>query len=466
MPMFAPWVHRRVGAGVSECMSMRVSPWRVPGARAPAAVRAAVCRRCFHPAPPVLAKKKDPYDLLGVPKSASASDIKRAYYQQAKQWHPDTNKDPAAKDKFQEIQHAYDILSDESKKAQYDMHGHSDPSQAGFGGSGGFPGGFPGGDFGGFAGFGGFQGGNPFEELLRNFAGDSGDRNEGRYGRDVHVSMRISFMEAVKGVEKVVKYERLVECGDCHGSGVKKGYEKSACRLCGGSGEQVFIRGGFRMSTTCPACGGVGIHVPPGSECNTCGGVTKAEIPQQVTVNIPAGVDNDMHVRVSGKGHEPYIGSGPAGDLVVRLEVLQHPKFRREGTDIFVTASVPLHMAILGGAITVPTIDGDVELVVPPGTQPEERKRMPKRGVVNATSSSAPRGDQYVTLKVMIPTKITPAQRKAFMAAFDLETTEDSHPQPDTHSRASEGSSSKRKDTDGGGFFDHLKKGFGMHKDK
>ncbi|KAJ3029583.1 UNVERIFIED_CONTAM: hypothetical protein HDU68_011706, partial [Siphonaria sp. JEL0065] len=280
------------------------------------------------------AKKLDPYELLGVSKTASASEIKKAYYAKAKEYHPDTNKDPIAKDKFQDLQGAYDILSDEKKKAAYDTYGHADPSAQGFGGgagAGGFPGGFPGG-FGGFGGFGGGGSGHPFEDLFRGFAGGggagpSGFGAESQYGRDVNVSTRISFMEAVKGTEKSISYQSVVNCDECSGSGVKKGHKKSSCGTCGGTGQQTFIRGGFHMSTTCSTCGGSGVHIPRNAMCKPCDGQGRVMTVKSATVNIPAGVDHGMKVRVARKGDSPMGGDGVAGDLYVHLEVTPHPKF-------------------------------------------------------------------------------------------------------------------------------------------
>ncbi|KAJ3311473.1 hypothetical protein HDU76_003115, partial [Blyttiomyces sp. JEL0837] len=338
----------------------------------------------FHSSALALASKRDPYEVLGVSKSASASEIKKAYYQKAKEYHPDTNKDPASKEKFVELQHAYEILSDDQKKAAYDQFGHSD-------GQDGFPGGGPGAGFnGGFSGFGPGQGADIFEQLFKGFAGGGGFPGAGgragfggfgsSVGQDVSLKMRIGFMEAAKGAEKPLTYRSVQKCDDCSGSGLKKGAKKSTCGVCGGSGQQVFMRGGFHMSATCGSCGGSGQHIPPNSQCRKCDGIGRVQELKTVTVTIPAGVDNGMKVRLARKGDVPLEGDGPAGDLYVLLEVDPHPVFKRDGSDILVNATVPLQMAILGGTIRVPTIDGDVELKIPPGTQPEERKRLPKRG--------------------------------------------------------------------------------------
>ncbi|KAJ3224126.1 hypothetical protein HDU81_008730 [Chytriomyces hyalinus] len=409
----------------------------------------------FHSSAIHLSKKqKNPYDLLGVDKTASANEIKKAYYAKAKQYHPDTNKDPSAKDKFQELQQAYDILSDENKKASFDQYGHADGNQ-GFGGDAG-AGGFPGG-FGGFGGFGGGpqNGGHIFEELFRNFGGGGArgyDVNEP--GRDVNVSMRIGFMEAVKGVEKAVNYQSVVNCDECKGSGIKKGAKKSECGTCGGTGTQTFIRGGFQMSTTCTTCGGSGVHIPRGAQCSPCDGKGRVIKVKSTTVVIPAGVDNLMKVRVAGKGDAPMSGEGPAGDLYVHLEVQPHPKFHREGRDIFVTATVPLHMAILGGSVRVPTIDGDVDLKIPAGTQPEEKKRLANRGVVKIGRSD--RGDQYVTIKIAIPREISESQRKAFMEAFGISEPKEDATTDSTNEKSSGGTDAKPN------LFDRLKKNLGM----
>ncbi|KAI9337577.1 hypothetical protein BDR26DRAFT_935643 [Obelidium mucronatum] len=433
--------------------------------------RAAVLLRApqsrFHAsAAPLSRKKSDPYELLGVAKTASPAEIKKAYYAKAKQFHPDTNKDPAAKDKFQDLQGAYDILSDETKKAAYDTYGHADPSAQGFGGGAGGPGGFhqggfPGG-FGGFGGFGGAGGGaGGFEDLFRQFAGGGGAGSSGfaesQYGRDVNVSSRITFMEAVKGTEKTISYQSVVSCEECSGSGVKKGHKKSSCGTCGWQRPS-----GFHMSTTCSTCGGSGVHIPRSSMCKPCDGQGRVMTVKSATVNIPAGVDHGMKVRVSRKGDAPMSGDGPAGDLFVHLEVTPHPKFHRDGSDIFVSASVPLHMAILGGTIRVPTVDGDVDLKIAPGTQPEERKRLQKRGVVKVAGrggSGGDRGDQYVTIKIAIPRQITDSQRAAFMEAFGLKPEGDAS--GTTEAEVKDDDTSDSCDTKGT-IFDKIKQGLGM----
>ncbi|KAJ3232872.1 hypothetical protein HDU81_002617 [Chytriomyces hyalinus] len=431
---------------------------------------------------------KDPYKLLGVDKTASPNEIKKAYYAKAKELHPDTNKDPDAKDKFHELQQAYDILSDEKKKASFDQYGQAEPN-TGFGGgnagpsgysgggfpggsggsggfSGGFPGassgGFPGGGFEGFGGFGAFggfdrgpqSGGTIFDEIFRNFGGTGGRgfNNSSEAGRDVNVSLRIGFMEAVKGVDKSVNYQSVANCDTCGGSGMKKGAKQTRCATCGGSGSQTYVRGGFQMSTTCTTCGGSGMHIPRDAQCPPCQGQGKAVKVNSATVVIPAGVDNGTKVRVPGKGDAALTGNGPAGDLYVHLEVQPHPIFYREGRDIFVTASVPLHMALLGGTVRVPTVDGDVELTIPPGTQPDEKKRLPNRGVVRVGRKD--RGDEYVTIKIDIPRHLSENQRRAFLEAFDLsgpDAADSAHANADSHSEAKEEN-----------MFDRMKRRMGM----
>ncbi|KAJ3238697.1 hypothetical protein HDU78_003378 [Chytriomyces hyalinus] len=439
----------------------------------------------IHASVPHLANRpnKDPYNLLGVDKKASPNEIKKAYYAKAKELHPDTSKDPDAKDKFHELQQAYDILSDEKKRASFDQQGQAEPN-SGFGGnagasgfpggsggfsgefSGGFPGGtssgFPGGGFGGFGGFGAFggfdrgpqNGGTMFDEIFRNFGGGAaGARgfNGNEAGRDVNVSLRIGFMEAIKGVDRLVNYQSVANCDVCGGSGMKKGAKQTRCGTCGGSGSQTYIRGGFQMSTTCTTCGGSGMHIPRDAQCPPCQGQGRAIKVNSATVTIPAGVDNGMKVRVSGKGDAALTGNGPAGDLYVHLEVQPHPVFRREGRDIFVTASVPLHMALLGGTVRVPTVDGDVELTIPPGTQPDDKKRLPNRGVVRVGRKD--RGDEYVTIKIDIPRHISENQRKAFLEAFEL--TESNA----TDSDASNTSHAEAKEEN---LFDRMKRKMGM----
>ena len=288
------------------------------------------CRNLIHiKLGPLLQLKRDAYETLGLSKSASASEIKKAYYQLAKQYHPDTNKDPKAKEKFVEIQQAYEILSDDSKKAHYDQFGHNGfdgtGQQSNPGGFGGFSGGFPGGFGAGQSSSGGFPGGfghDIFEQLFNGMGGGrSSAAREMAMGRDIELSLGIGFMDAVKGTTKQISFEAITKCDPCGGSGLKSGVKAKKCGTCNGTGQTVFSRGGFLMSTTCQSCGGSGTVVPPGSNCRSCAGKGRVRERKTVEVDIPAGVDDGSRIRLSKQGHAPLEGNGPNGDLFVQLKV-------------------------------------------------------------------------------------------------------------------------------------------------
>eukprot|EP00842_Homolaphlyctis_polyrhiza_P001394 jgi/Hompol1/2255/HPOL_005915-RA len=390
--------------------------------------------------------KKDPYDTLGVSKSSSANEIKKAYYQLAKQYHPDTNKDASAKEKFVEIQEAYEILSDEQKRAQYDQYGKS----AFDGGGSGFPGGFGGfgGGPGGFGGAGGpFAGANIFEQMFGNFGAGAGGRRQTHFvGEDISTSMNITFMEAAKGTKKPLSYVSVRNCQPCSGSGLKPGQKASTCGVCKGTGQVVFSRGGFHMATTCDACGGSGKTVPQSAKCNSCNGAGRVRERQSIIVDIPAGVEDSMRIRLAGQGDAPLDGEGASGDLFVVLNVGKHNIFKRDGADVLMNATIPLNTAILGGSIRIPTIDGDVDLTIPPGTQSNDRKVLRRRGVPNVSagrrnsSGELERGDQWVTLQVSIPKTLTEKQKRLIEEAFGPSSSASGSDSPSSASKSSRSS--------------------------
>ncbi|KAG0170591.1 hypothetical protein DFQ30_002262 [Apophysomyces sp. BC1015] len=356
---------------------------------------------------PSSAAKKDPYEVLGVKKAASASDIKKAYYGLAKKYHPDTNKDKDAREKFVQIQEAYEILSDDQKRQQYDQFGHGFDGAGGAGGPGGFHGsGFPGGFdpndifsqfFGG--GFGG--GGRP---------GAGGDPFRAMQGDNIEASMNLTFMEAVKGAIKYVDVDKVVNCSPCKGSGLRPGKEKMTCSTCRGTGTQTVMLGAFHMQSTCSACGGAGSTIPHGAGCPSCNSMGKVRERKKVEVKIPAGVDQTSVLRVRGEGDSPVQGHGPSGDLLLRFNVLPSKIFRRKNNDILVDVKIPFYKAILGGRIRIPTVDGDVELKVPQGSQPGDNVALRGRGIQHL--ERAIKGDQIVTLKVELPRSLHGKQRE------------------------------------------------------
>ncbi|KAK3353515.1 hypothetical protein B0T25DRAFT_568712 [Lasiosphaeria hispida] len=410
---------------------------RPPGRQIPKdGTRSILKPKAFHTTRSLQATPRDPYGVLGVGKTATAADIKKAYYGLAKKYHPDTNKDPTAKDKFAEIQSAYEILSDTQKRQQFDQFGAAgfDPSG---GGGGGGPGGHP---FGGghpFSGFGGGGGGGGgfgsninFEDLFSAFAGRGGPFGGGAgggrgagfqqafvQGDDIEVQASISFAEAAKGTAKTITIMPMVTCSTCTGSGLKKGAKRGSCKSCGGSGTRVhFASGGFQMASTCSDCGGSGIAIPRGSECGSCHGDGVVRERKTLTVDIPGGIENGMRLRVTGEGDSPATGRAPdgakaaAGDLYVLVKVNSDPKFTRQGSDVLYTATIPLTTAILGGEITIPTLDGNVKVRVATGTNTGDKTSLAGKGMAKLNRRGG-NGDLKVEFKVAMPKFLSANQR-------------------------------------------------------
>ncbi|KAJ6090511.1 DnaJ [Penicillium sp. IBT 16267x] len=383
----------------------------------------------------------DPYKVLGVDKGASAGDIKKAYYGLAKKYHPDTNKDPTAKDKFAEAQSSYELLSDPKKREQYDQYGSSAFDQnggfnpnaggnpfAGAGGFHGFGGGFGGGGFGG-----GFSGDINFEDLFGAFAGGArrggprGRRNpfqeEILVGEDIEVQSNITFMDSAKGTSQDIVITPLTQCGTCKGDGLKSGAKRSQCKSCNGSGTRVhFMQGGFQVAATCDACGGAGMSVPRGSECGTCHGSGVVRERKTLRVDIPAGVEDGMRMRVSGEGDMPPTGTAAApgartqrGDLYLTIRVAPDQRFTRNGSDILHTATIPLTTALLGGEVTIPTLEKEVKVKVATGTGTGDQITLSGMGMKKLgggrSSRFSPTGDLKVEFKVAMPKYLTGNQR-------------------------------------------------------
>ncbi|XP_058091315.1 chaperone protein dnaJ GFA2, mitochondrial [Magnolia sinica] len=341
---------------------------------------------------------RDYYDVLGVSKNASPSDIKKAYYALAKKLHPDTNKDDAdAERKFQEVQRAYEVLKDEEKRSLYDQVGPEAFEQAATGGG-------PGGPFGG-AGF-----GNPFEDIFGGggmndfFKGIFNQRGIG--GQDVKVTLELSFMEAVQGCTKTVTFQTALPCDACDGTGVPPGTRPETCRPCRGSGMIFMQKGPFRLQSTCSQCGGTGKTVT--NFCKACKGDRVVRGTKSVKLDVVPGVDDNETIKVYRSGGADPDGDQP-GDLFVTIKVREDPVFRREGPDIHVDAVISITQAILGGTIQVPTLTGDVVLKVQQGTQPGQKVVLKGKGI--KTRNSTFYGNQYVHFNVSIPTSLTQRQR-------------------------------------------------------
>ena len=358
-------------------------------------------------------QKRDYYEVLGVSKGASDDEIKKAYRKLAKKYHPDMNPgDKVAEAKFKEVNEAYSILSDSEKRARYDQFGHAgvDPNY-GAGGPGGGFGGFDMGDidlgdiFGSFFG-GGFGG----------FGGSASSRRNGpQKGESLRASLTISFEEAAFGCEKEINLNRTEECEACHGSGAEPGTTAETCPDCRGTGVvRVQQRtGGFAFSSTAPCsrCRGTGkiIHTP----CKACGGSGSVKKTKRVTVSIPAGIDDGQAISLRGQGNAGKNG-GPAGDLIVAVHVKPHPQFHRDGTTVLYEQPVTFYQAVMGAELEIPTIDGKVKYNLPAGTQTGTTFRLRGKGIPELRGRG--RGDQYVTVRVQIPTSLNGEQKEALRA--------------------------------------------------
>ncbi len=356
---------------------------------------------------------KDLYSELGIEKTATADEIKRAYRKLAAKYHPDVNKESDAEEKFKKIQEAYEVLSDPQKKSQYDQFGSTN---GGFGGGQGGYGGFNAEDFSGFSGgFGGGSGG--LGDIFETFFGGGGgnSRQQGpTHGRDIQGSARISFAESVSGKKYTVSIETLVPCKTCEGSGKKKGTKTKECPTCAGIGqvnrEQHTPLGVIRTSTVCPDCKGEGKI--PEHPCPDCMGEGRVREKKDITIDIPPGVFDGALLRVPGKGEAGERGQ-PSGDFLLRVHVTPDKEFRRDGDDIHSELEISLLEAVLGNEREIRTAQGPTTIKIPPGTQPDAVLRIRSKGmpVLNRNLS----GDHFVHLRVHIPKKLSDKQKKLFL---------------------------------------------------
>ncbi|MFA5692504.1 MAG: molecular chaperone DnaJ [Acholeplasmataceae bacterium] len=349
-----------------------------------------------------MSQKRDFYEVLGVPKTASNDEIRKAYRNLAKKYHPDVSKEKDAEAKFKEVQEAYDTLSDQTKRSQYDRFGHA--------GTNGNP--FEG--FGGFEGFSGSFGG--FEDLFSNIFG--GGRTQGRpqrdqTGDDIQMRMTIDFMEAVLGVKKKVEVEITEDCPHCHGSGAESSKDIKTCSRCHGSGyinvDQRTMFGTMRTQSVCPVCGGRGETIA--NKCHVCNGSGRVKVKKNVDVNIPPGVDNDMTLRVPGYGHGGQKGA-ENGDLYITFRVKNHKIFKRNKNDILLEVPISFTQAALGDTIEVPTITGKVDLKIPAGIESETTLRLRNQGTFDVRTKR--KGDQLVKIKVETPKNLSNEEKKLF----------------------------------------------------
>lgn len=351
---------------------------------------------------PVMAK--DLYGVLGVDRNASPDDIKKAYRKLSKEWHPDKHKgDKTVETRFKEINEAYEVLGDAAKKKSYDQFG----TTGGPGGGQG-QGGFGGFDFSGFQ-----QGGADFGDIFEGFFG-GGRRAQQQVqpeGSDREVEVSVPFSDAISGERRTLRLRRIVACTTCEGKGTKKGSEIVSCGNCGGTGQvtrtvQSFF-GAISQRAVCDVCAGSG-RVPK-DPCPTCNGQGRVEETSDVTVDIPAGIDDGQVLRIRGQGDAGLRGATP-GDLYVRIRLEPDPRFERDGADIRSVHAIPAIDAILGGTATVETVQGVSTLQIPEGTQPGQVFRIRGKGLPHLGRSSF--GDHYVTINVEIPKKLSKHERK------------------------------------------------------
>lgn len=354
--------------------------------------------------------KKDYYEVLELSKNASSEDIKKSYRKLAKKYHPDINKDPGAEEKFKEINEAYEVLSDPQKKQIYDQYGHAGLENGGMGGFEGFSSGGFGdlndifesfmGGMGGFSNF-GFGG----SRSARSNAPIKGDNR--------YIQISIEFLEAVKGVSKTITINVDKKCEKCDGTGAKSKNDIKRCSTCNGSGkvtrQQRTAFGIMQSVVDCPDCRGTGKTIL--NKCPNCNGEGYINKKENVEVKIPAGISTGQQVRISGYGERGYNG-GPNGDLYIEINVKDHKFFHREGNDIYITVPISVVDATLGCKVDVPTCNGDVTLTIPAGSQPGQKLRLKGYGVKNLRSNDI--GDQYVELRVEIPTKLNKEEKELY----------------------------------------------------
>ena len=346
--------------------------------------------------------KRDFYDVLGVPKGSSAEDLKKAYRAKAKELHPDRNSDnPNAENQFKEVNEAYDVLKDDTKKAAYDRYGHA-AFEGGMGGGG--QRGAGGGDFGSA-----FS--DVFEDLFGDFMGRSGGgggRARAQRGSDLRYNLRVSLEESFKGVQKTITVPSSVACDTCRGSGAEGGAEPVTCPTCSGMGKVRAQQGFFTVERACPTCNGQGQIVK--NPCKSCAGAGRIERERALSVNIPAGVETGTRIRLASEG-EAGMRGGPSGDLYIFIEVKDHPIFQRDGVNLFCRVPVSIATAALGGEVEVPTIDGGKSRVkVPEGAQTGKQMRLRAKGMPALRGGGV--GDMMIELAVETPVNLTTRQRE------------------------------------------------------
>ncbi len=360
-----------------------------------------------------MSRKRDYYEILGVERSVTEDDLKKAYRKLAVKFHPDKNPDDStAEEKFKEVGEAYEVLSDSSKRAAYDRYGHA-AFQGGMGGGGGG---------------GGFH--DPFEVFREVFSGGGGggifeqffggggggvDSSGRQRGSDLRYDLQISLEEAARGCEKEIEIRKLDACDPCGGSGAQKGSKAVACPTCRGRGQVVVSRGFFQVAQTCPACHGTGRIIE--KPCHSCQGEGRVEKTSRVKIKIPAGIDSESRLRSTGGGEAGLRGGG-SGDLYVVVHIKEHEVFTRNGMDLNCEVPIPFTTAALGGEIRVPTLDGAVSLKIPAGTQGGSTFRI--RGLGMPALQGTAKGDILTYVQVEVPTRLDSEQREVLQKFAEL----------------------------------------------
>jgi molecular chaperone DnaJ len=363
--------------------------------------------------------KRDFYEILGVPRTASAEELKKAYRSKAKELHPDRNSDnPQAEAQFKEVNEAYDTLKDADKKAAYDRYGHA-----------AFEGGRGPGGGGGGAGQGDFASAfsDVFEDLFGDFMGGRGGAGGGRSraqrGSDLRYNLRVSLEDAYGGLQKTINVPASVTCEVCRGTGAEGGAEPVTCPTCSGMGKVRAQQGFFTVERTCPTCAGMGQIIK--NPCRACGGAGRTEKERALSVNIPAGVETGTRIRLAGEG-EAGLRGGPTGDLYIFIEVKDHPIFQRDGVHLFCRVPVAITTAALGGEVEVPTIDGGKSRVrVPAGSQTGKQMRLRAKGMPALRGGGS--GDMLIELAVETPVNLT-GRQKELLREFE-KLSEDNNPE-------------------------------------
>ncbi len=376
--------------------------------------------------------KRDYYTVLGVNRDASEEEIKKSYRKLAMKHHPDRNSEKGSEEKFKEAKEAYEVLTDQKKRAAYDQFGHAGvDASAGFAGARGFGGGPEG--FGGFA----DAFGDIFGEI---FGAQRGGRGTGVYrGADLRYNLELSLEEAARGTEAKIRVPALEQCATCHGSGAKPGTQPKQCPTCHGRGEVRVAQGFFSIQQTCPACHGSGKIIP--EPCETCQGAGRVRKHKTLSVKIPAGVDQDDRIRLSGEG-EAGVNGGPPGDLYVVVGLKPHQVFQREGSDLHCEMPISFATAALGGEIEIPTLDGHANIKIPTETQTGQVFRLRGKGIKHVRS--AQHGDLFCHVAVETPVHLT-SRQKEILREFEAINLQD----PGTHNPRAKS------------WFDHVKDFFG-----